>query len=366
MRAFFSMVGANLKMQARNRTALFWLLVFPALFILLFGFLFSDDSGLTATAGVVNGGSSPLAARMTEAMERSSFFEVERSRDREAGIQRLREGELDAVLVFPERVAPGEPLRVEAYVDRSKLSTSQAVSAAIQQIADRFNRGPQQGPELVSVSTRGVQGRELGYTIDYLAPGFVAMSIMQNGVLGLATAFVVLRERGVLRRIRVTPFPLVGFIGARIVSNLIVVLCQVAILLGMARALFGLHVGGDVASVVAGVAVFSILGALAFLGIGFFVAGISSKVESANTLGNLITFPMLFLAGIFFPITQAPNWMQDVARALPLSYLADGLRQAMVYGTSISHLWTDVAALLATALVGFLLAVRFFRWEPGA
>ncbi|BBL79005.1 hypothetical protein RxyAA322_08590 [Rubrobacter xylanophilus] len=366
MKAFLSMVGANLKMQARNRTALFWLLAFPALFIVLFGFLFSDDSGLTATAGVVNGSSTPLAAQMTRAMERSSFFEVERSRERGAEIQKLKEGDLDAVLVFPEHAAPGEPLKVEAYVDRSKLSTSQAVSAAIQQIADRFNRGPEQGPELVSVSTRGVQGRDLGYTIDYLAPGFVAMSIMQNGVIGLAAAFVTLRERGVLRRIRVTPFPLVSFIGARIVSNLVVVLFQVAILLGLARALFGLHVGGDVASVAAGVAVFSVLGALAFLAIGFFVAGVSRRVESANTLGNLITFPMLFLAGIFFPITQAPQWMQEISKALPLSYLADGLRQTMVYGTSLGHLWTDALALMATALVGFLLAVRFFRWEPGS
>ncbi|MBX6765122.1 MAG: ABC transporter permease [Rubrobacteraceae bacterium] len=365
MKAFLSMVGANLKMQVRNRTALFWLLAFPALFILLFGFLFGRSSNFTVTVGVVNGNSTPIAAQMTKAMQKSSFFKVQRSGDRKAELQKLEQGDVDAVLVFPPHASPGQPLHVTSYVDRSRLSTAQAVSAAIQQIADRFNRGVNRGPELVSVSTRGVQGHHLS-SIDYLVPGFVAMSIMQNGVIGLAAAFVALRERGVLRRIRVTPFPLMSFIGARIVSNLLVVLFQVAILLGMARALFDLRVGGDIAQVAVGVGVFSVLGALAFLAIGFFVAGVSRKVESANTLGNLITFPMLFLAGIFFPITQAPEWLQTVARILPLYYLADGLRRAMVYGTSLAHLWTDAAALLATALMGLVLAVRFFRWEPGA
>lgn len=365
MRAFLSMVRANLKMQVRNRTALFWLLAFPALFILLFGFLFKNNSDITVSVGVVNGNSTPVAAQMTKAMQKSSFFKVQRSGDREAELKKLEQGDVDAVLVFPERASPGRPLHVTSYVDRSRVSTSQAVSAALQQIADRFNQGPERGPRLVSLDTRGVQSHHLS-TIDYLVPGFVAMSIMQNGILGLSAAFVALRERGVLRRIRMTPFPLVSFIGARIVSNLIVVLCQVGILLGMARALFDLRVGGDIVSVATGVAVFSLLGALAFLAIGFFVAGISRKVESANTLGNLITFPMLFLTGIFFPINQAPQWMQEVSKALPLSYLADGLRQAMVYGTPFTHLWTDAVALLATALLGLILAVRFFRWDAGA
>lgn len=109
-----------------------------------------------------------------------------------------------------------------------------------------------------------------------------------------------------------------------------------------------------------------ILGSLAFLTIGFFIAGVSRKVESANALANLVGFPMLFLAGVFFPLDQSPVWLQYIAKALPLSYLADGLRQVMIYGASISHLWVHATALLVTAIIGLLLATRFFRWEPEA
>jgi ABC-2 type transport system permease protein len=75
---------------------------------------------------------------------------------------------------------------------------------------------------------------------------------------------------------------------------------------------------------------------------------------------------MLFLSGVFFPLDRAPMWLQDVARALPLTYLADGLRQVMVYGVSLASLWGDLLALVLTIAIGLALAARFFRWEPRA
>lgn len=362
MKPFFAMVGANLKMQVRNRSALFWLLAFPAIFIILFGFMIGGSGSFNASVQVVNSTSTPIAKQMTKAIKKSSFFTV-KTGSKKAGLNKLRNGDVDAVLVFPKEIKPGETLQLRSYVDKSKLSTSQAVSAAVGQIADKFNQAPAGGKKLIKVKTQGIQSRHLRF-IDYLVPGLVGMSIMQNGLLGLSSAFVALRERGVLRRMRVTPFPLASFLGARIVSNLIVVLCQVAILLGMSKLVFDLKVTGSPAEVALNVAVFAVLGALAFLSIGFFVAGVSRKVESANTLGNLISFPMLFLAGIFYPLDQSPLWLQNIARVLPLSYLADGLRQSMVYGASLAHLWTDVLALLITAIVGLFLAVRFFQWDP--
>jgi ABC-2 type transport system permease protein len=271
---------------------------------------------------------------------------------------------VDAVVVFPQKANAGQPLRVNSYVDKSDPSTSQAVSAAINQIGQKLNEqaaGGQAQPQLVSVSTRGVQSGHLSY-IDFLVPGILAMSIMQSSIGGIANSFVVLRERGVLRRIKVTPFPLTSFIAARIASQFVVALCQAAILLGLASLFFHVEVVGSLLSV----AVFVLLGCLAFLTIGFLVAGVSGKQESASALAQLISFPMLFFSGIFFPLDQAPTWLQELAKILPLTYLADGLRQIMVYGSSLMGLWVDVLALAVTVVIGFVLATRFFRWEPKA
>jgi ABC-2 type transport system permease protein len=363
MKAFLSMVRANLKMTLRNRTGLFWLLLFPAAFIIIFGSLVGGGNDLHASVGVVKGGATPIASQMTSAMKDSKFFEVQGG-TRSTELAKLREGKLDAVVVFPQGAQAGQPLRVNSYVDKSNLSTSQAVSATIDQIGQRVNEqamGRPAEPQIVSISTRGVQGGHLSY-IDFLVPGILAMSIMQSSIGGIANSFVVLRERGVLRRIRVTPFPLTSFIAARITSQFVVALCQAAILLGLAALFFHVEVVGSLL----GVAVFVLLGCLAFVTIGFLVAGVSGKQESASALAQLISFPMLFFSGIFFPLDQAPTWLQELSKVLPLTYLANGLRQVMVYGAPFVGLWADVLALTVTVVVGFVLATRFFRWEPKA
>jgi ABC-2 type transport system permease protein len=363
MKAFLSMVRANLKMTVRNRTGLFWLLLFPAAFIIIFGSLVGGGNNLHASVGVVNGEASPLAGQMTSAMKDSKFFEVQ-SGARSAELAKLREGKTDAVVVFPQKANASQPLKVNSYVDKSNPSTSQAVSAAIDQIGQKVNEqaaGGQAQPQRVSISTRSVQSEHLSY-IDFLVPGILAMSIMQSSIGGIANSFVVLRERGILRRIRITPFPLTSFIAARITSQFVVALCQAAILLGLAALFFHVEVVGSLL----GVAVFVLLGCLAFLTIGFLVAGVSGKQESASALAQLISFPMLFFSGIFFPLDQAPTWLQELAKGLPLTYLADGLRQVMVYGASFMDLWGDVLALAVTVVVGFVLATRYFRWEPKA
>lgn len=361
MNAFFSMVRANLKMTLRNRTGLFWLLLFPAAFIIIFGSLVGGGNNLHASVGVVNGEATPVTRQMTSAMKDSKFFESQ-SGTRSTELAKLREGKVDAVVVFPQKADAGQPLRVNSYVDKSNLSTSQAVSAAIDQIGQKVNeQAAGRQPQLVSISTRGVHSGHLSY-IDFLVPGILAMSIMQSSIGGIANSFVVLRERGVLRRIRVTPFPLTSFIAARIASQFVVALCQAAILLGLATLFFDVEVVGSLL----GVAVFVLLGCLAFLTIGFLVAGVSGKQESASALAQLISFPMLFFSGIFFPLDQAPTWLQELAKILPLTYLADGLRQVMVYGASFVSLWGDVLALGVTVVIGFVLAARSFRWEPKA
>jgi ABC-2 type transport system permease protein len=147
-----------------------------------------------------------------------------------------------------------------------------------------------------------------------------------------------------------------------VATQILVALCQGAILLGLAKLIFNLDIVGNLLEV----AVFIFLGSLAFLTIGFFVAGVSRKQESATALAQLISFPMLFLSGVFFPLDRSPVWLQDVAKALPLTYLADGLRQVVVYGASLASLWGDLLALVLTIAVALALAVRFFRWEPRA
>jgi len=139
------------------------------------------------------------------------------------------------------------------------------------------------------------------------------MSLMNSGVIGLSTAFVTYRERGILRRIKVTPFPLTAFILARVVSQVIVAVAQALILIALATLVFGLNVHGNPLLILFVI----VVGALAFLAIGFAISGFARNAETAASYSNLITFPMLFLSGVFFSIDSAPACCRSPTSSTP-------------------------------------------------
>ena len=127
----------------------------------------------------------------------------------------------------------------------------------------------------------------------------------------------------------------------------------------MGKLLFGLDIRGNWL-LVFGVIV---LGALTFLAIGFALSGFAKNVETAASYANLITFPMLFLSGVFFSIDSAPAWLRPITKILPLSYLVDALREPMTRGNGIGAIWGDLLVLAGVFVVAMAFAIRFFRWD---
>jgi ABC-2 type transport system permease protein len=109
--------------------------------------------------------------------------------------------------------------------------------------------------------------------------------------------------------------------------------------------------------------VLALIGSGSFVSIGFFVAAISKNVEAAAALGQVIGTPMMFLSGIFFPMDNAPAWIQPVVKAMPLYYLANAMRDVMIKGFALWAVRWDILILLAVIAVFFVSSVRFFRWE---
>ncbi len=352
MKSFVAMIKANLKMNVRNRTALFWNLAFPALFIVLFGSIFGNTDSVSLTIGVAGTPSQLMDATVT-AMKTDDAIDVKQGTQEEE-LKKLDDGDRDAVVVFgPPADGTSQPT-VTIYYDESQGPTSKVAVNVVNQYI--FAVTQTESP--ITVTTQPVNSTSLSY-IDFLVPGIIAMSLMNSGVIGLSTAFVTYRERGILRRIKVTPFHLTSFVLARIISQLIIALAQTVILIGLAMSLFGLNIEGNMLLLVIEV----LIGALAFLAIGFAIAGVSKNVETAAAVGNLVTFPMLFLSGVFFTIDAAPSWLQPITKILPLSYLVDALRDTMSRGKGLTTVWTDLLVLLATFVIGMAIAVRFFRWD---
>ena len=353
MRALLAMIKANLKMTIRNRQAIFWNLAFPAIFILIFGAVFGRDSGVDFSVGVV-GPDSQLKTETIAAMKSSDAFTIHDSGTQQEELDELKDGDRDIVLIFQDQPADSGQPAVQISYDETEGPNADVAINVVRQIL----LGVAQGESPVAITQQPVTTTDISF-IDFLVPGILAMALMNSGVIGLSTAFTTYRERGILRRIKVTPFPLPNFILARILTQLVVAVAQSVILVGLARVVFGLHLRGNILLILLAI----ILGALAFLAIGFAISGFARNTETAASYANLITFPMLFLSGVFFDVDAAPEWLQPVTRILPLRFLVDALREPMTRGNGLSAIWVDLVVLFATFVVAMVVAVRFFRWD---
>jgi len=223
---------------------------------------------------------------------------------------------------------------------------------------DAFYRGVTNSPEALGVLPQGLNQRSLQY-IDFLAPGIVAMSIMQNGVFGLSLFVVSAREKRILKRLQATPAGAGYILAGRIVPAVLISFVQTGVLLSIAVFGFGVKITGNFGVLLLSVA----FGALVFICLGFLVSSVSKTVDSAESLTNLITLPMFFLGGVFIPIDRLPAAIQAVAHAMPLTYFSDALRNIMLHGAGLAEVWFDIAILTAFAVVIFAAAVKLFRWE---
>jgi ABC-2 type transport system permease protein len=305
----------------------------------------------------VIGDDSPLRTATISALEASDSFEIDAEVKPGKELDKLEDGNLDLVLAFQNAASGSGQPSVKVYYDETEGPNSNIAISVVRQILLTAS----QGESPIQISEQPVSATDISY-IDFFVPGVLAMALMNSGVIGLSTAFVIYRERGILRRIKVTPFPLTHFILARVLTTLIVAVSQAVILVALARAIFGLDIEGNLLLILAGV----VLGSLAFLSIGFAISGFAKNVESAASYANLITFPMLFLSGVFFPVDSAPGWLQPITRVLPLRFLVDALREPMTRGRGLGTIWSDWVVLLATFVVGMIVAVRFFRWDSRA
>lgn len=358
MNAFLAMTVANTKMILRNRVALFFLLAFPALFIILFGYLFSEGD-FQLDVGIVSDESLPMADAISGQMESVDGFNVYRG-DREAELAEIEEGDRTVVIVFSQ-TDEDTPIQAQLYVNQENPTVAQVAASAVEQFLLRAELEMTGQPRMIESEVANVDVESTSF-IEFLVPGIVGMSLMMNGILSLSSTFVSFRERGVLRRIKGTPFPIWQFILSRITTQVVIAVAQAAILIGLGILLFDIYVSDSYFSLLVVVA----LGALVFLSIGFIISAIATNTDVADGAANAVFLPMMFLSGVFFPVEDAPAWLRPITNALPLTYLVGALRDIMLRGASLPDVWLEILVLLVTAAVGMIIAVRFFRWEPRA
>jgi ABC-2 type transport system permease protein len=195
--------------------------------------------------------------------------------------------------------------------------------------------------------------------LDVIVPGIAGMSVMSATFTSLAYNLTTLRERGILKRLRGTPLPTSAYLAGLAANAVANAVLQVAIVLVVGHLLLGVSWPGDWVAL----AVFVCAGVICFALLGVALSHAIPNPESAPAYVNAVFLPQILIAGVFYDAEDAPNIIHDIAQALPLTHLVDGLSGAIVDNQGLTHHWVALLVLGWWAVIGGVLAVRGFSWE---
>ena len=356
MNSFLSLLRASLTEFRRDRTTFSFTIVLPLLLVAFFAFAYAGSSsrlsvGIVDSTQSIGTSQTPLIRELGALKSKGDVSIESGSFTREN--DRLRNGTIDVVIRMRDD-------KTQFTYDKSDGQ----IAVAVRALAQYANDPPRGSAASIRASLDPVGGLA-NSRLDFVVPGVLATAIMWLGIFA-AIPLVQQREEQVLRRFAVTPISRTKVVLAQVLSRLVVSLVQAAFILLAARIILGVPIGSGLGSVPAGIAAvvgLVLLGALAFVSLGYAIAAVSSTQSTAHAWAQLATMPMLVLAGVFFPISAMPRFLTPVAAILPLTYLADALRQATVDAPQFAPLSVDLLVLAGWTALSLVVAIRFFRWS---
>jgi ABC-2 type transport system permease protein len=336
----------------RDRIALVFTILFPLLFLFLFGGLLENRA--PARLKVLEVGpvavldNAPPAAR--ERLD--EVLQVEPATSLESAVAAVADGDFAAAIE-----QHGDQVVVHfSLADQVRAGTVFGVMQAVVQQANLDQIGV---PPRFSVSAEQVEDRSLK-TIQFVTPGLLGWSVATAATFGGALTLVAWRRRLILRRLRLAPVSTASVVLARVGVTLVIALLQTAIFMAVAKLpMFGLQLSGDWWMSIPLV----LAGALAFLSVGQLAGSVAKTEEAAGIFTNLFVLPMAFLSGSFFPLDNAPAWLRSFSQVLPLKHLNDAMLDVMVRDKPALSALPALGLLLGFAAVVSLVSVRLFRWD---
>lgn len=355
MKAFLVTVYMLFKHYFRDRTSVFWGMLFPLILMSLIGLAFGRGENLTFRVGFIGAGG-PVAEGIRRGLAEVPVFQVIDETDADAALAELRRGRRTLVVVVS---SAGESGPVRVYFDQARVQESRTALVILEKFIAEANLRLAGAPPVLRVQATGVAAARRMRFFDFLLPGILAMTVMNSGLQGVTWVVTEYRQRLVLKRVLATPVHPFVFIGGLVARYAVTNIVQLAVIIVIAVWVFNAVIAGSLLTL----AVLATIGTLVFVGMGLAISTVSRSPESANLLGSVLNFPMMFLAGTFWPREFMPKFMQPVISALPLTPLVETMRAVAARGEPVTPYLSALAYLGAWGVLSFLVAGWRFRWE---
>lgn len=192
--------------------------------------------------------------------------------------------------------------------------------------------------------------------IQFMYPGIVAMTVLTSSLMA-GVSVVWDREFGFLREVLVAPIGRTGIVLGKALGATITSLLQVLVMLILAPIL-GVPLSPQ--TVLELIPVVVIL-ALGLSGLGILIATFMTSQQGFQLIIQLLIFPLIFLAGVFFPVNNLPVWLEFVSKVNPLTYGVDAIRQIFLGSspalgvTVLGHTMTMLEEIAVVGALGTVL-----------
>lgn len=363
-------IGANLAVKLmgfyREKTTMFFTIAFPIILILVFGTIFMSQDNVEYRLCVQDLDKTKASEESIETLELNGKFKITRVDAAVNAVQYVRESRVNLVLIIPKGF--------ERSLQRRKFFKDYSSTVTITYIYDPSSSSVATKMDILNAVLAGVNQEMSGVPpfvksaatsiltkkyrfIEFFIPGIIAMAVMTLSLFGTVDSDTELRQKGIIRKLSTTPITRSDWILSNILYQFILAVISTIAMLLVSYAVFDVSLHID-----AWLPVFIMLDVFAFVGIGMILTRFAREAQSAAAASNAISYPLMFLSGSFFPIELMPGFLQEFARTLPLFYVNEGLRAAMVFED-------DMAAMRSAAIIGIFAAVVFTlgimatKWE---
>ncbi len=361
----FTFAKLETRRTFRDKVALFFTFVFPLIFLFIFGGIFGGDNSVSFKVAVLDSSNGKFSNELVSRLKEGEVLKVDESvKNLDQAKEKMKRSELDAVLSVPEdfgTVKEGVTTpsgQLEIIFNQNNEQAAQTLSSILNSSLTQVNKTfvSVEAPFTVKMTSTALESQR---RFDYTFAGLVGFSILGLGIFGPTTVFPQMKQKGILKRYSTTTLKVSQYFIANALSYSMIGIISVASLFVAARIFFDLNMHGDFLSF----AVVVIMGTVALFGIGLAVGGWAKNENQAAPLAQIITFPMMFLSGVFFPRFAMPEALQKVSEFLPLTPVVDGVRLVVTEGKNIFELGPQLGLLSIWIVVIYFIAFRVFRWE---
>ena len=360
-RALWAITKASFKAIFAQPISIVFSLLFPIIFILIFG---AFGSSTVPTQRIAIRPGSDTVNAVFDSLKANKFVRLLSYTDTAAMRDELVKGKLTGILFISPIADSAGKTKYKVHIQSSSASGT-TLYLFLQSLEGLINKIElthiDQGDKQFIIQPEIIEGQKYRQ-IDFILPGQLGFSILFATLFGIAFTFFALRDQLVLKRFYASPVKriniLIGIGTSRLFFQLVNIV--VLILFGYFFLNFTLQHG---AITFIEMVLLSVVMLFLLMGVGLIFSSIAKSDTSIPLFINLFGFPQMLLSGTFFPITVFPQWLQDICYFLPLTQFNNAMRKISFEGIHLYDTWREIGLLGIWIVIIYIVLAKVIRWE---